>query len=193
MRRSWKLVVVALQSISRQGSLFASWPSNLASIVLASSAGRRPGRPAVSSPWRPSHTPAQRQALRDAARRVDRDRAGWPHDGRISHRSVDLLADRRGDSKAVQGPVPCGAFIADSPRAGLQPAKAAASGAGAGSRCGRTLAKVGLAAGQKKATRSRASIAFIDETGFRLQPVNRRTWASLALRQFSGPGTATTA
>jgi transposase len=34
-----------------------------------------------------------------------------------------------------------------------------------------------LAAGQKKATRSRASIAFIDETGFRLQPVNRRTWA----------------
>ena len=48
---------------------------------------------------------------------------------------------------------------------------------GAGSRCGRTLAKVGLAAGQKKATRSRASIAFIDETGFRLQPVNRRTWA----------------
>jgi transposase len=39
------------------------------------------------------------------------------------------------------------------------------------------LAKLGLAAGQKKANRSRASIAFIDETGFRMQPVNRRTWA----------------
>jgi hypothetical protein len=116
-------------------------------------------------------------ALRGAARRVDRDRAGWPHDGRVSHRSVDLLADRRGNSKAVQGPIQCGAFIADSPRAGLQPAEAAASGARAGSRCGRTLAKVGLAADQKKANRSRASIAFIDETGFRLQPVNRRTWA----------------
>jgi transposase len=37
---------------------------------------------------------------------------------------------------------------------------------------GRTI---GLAS--KKARRRRASIVFIDETGFRLQPVNRRTWA----------------
>jgi DDE superfamily endonuclease len=34
-----------------------------------------------------------------------------------------------------------------------------------------------LAADQKKAQRRGASIVFIDETGFRLQPVNRRTWA----------------
>ncbi|MCA1602427.1 MAG: transposase [Acidobacteria bacterium] len=34
-----------------------------------------------------------------------------------------------------------------------------------------------MAAHQKKAKRSGATIAFIDETGFRLQPVNRRTWA----------------
>jgi transposase len=30
---------------------------------------------------------------------------------------------------------------------------------------------------QKKAKRQGATIAFIDETGFRLQPVNRRTWS----------------
>ena len=37
--------------------------------------------------------------------------------------------------------------------------------------------KRGLAAYQKKARRRGASIVFIDETGFHLQPVNRRTWA----------------
>jgi len=39
------------------------------------------------------------------------------------------------------------------------------------------VAQEGLAADQKKARRVGASVAFIDETGFRLQPVNRRTWA----------------
>jgi transposase len=39
------------------------------------------------------------------------------------------------------------------------------------------MAQAGLAADQKKARRRGASIVFIDETGFRLQPVNRRTWA----------------
>jgi transposase len=39
------------------------------------------------------------------------------------------------------------------------------------------MAKAGLATHQKKAERRGASIVFIDETGFRLQPVNRRTWA----------------
>jgi transposase len=39
------------------------------------------------------------------------------------------------------------------------------------------VAQEGLAADQKKTRRRGASIVFIDETGFRLQPVNRRTWA----------------
>jgi len=39
------------------------------------------------------------------------------------------------------------------------------------------MADAGLAPHQKKARRRGASIVFIDETGFRLQPVNRRTWA----------------
>lgn len=39
------------------------------------------------------------------------------------------------------------------------------------------MATRGLAPHQKKAKRRGASIVFIDETGFRLQPVNRRTWA----------------
>lgn len=39
------------------------------------------------------------------------------------------------------------------------------------------MAREGLAPHQKKARQRGASIVFIDETGFRLQPVNRRTWA----------------
>jgi transposase len=34
-----------------------------------------------------------------------------------------------------------------------------------------------VGADQKKARRRRGSIVFLDETGFRLQPLNRRTWA----------------
>jgi putative transposase len=39
------------------------------------------------------------------------------------------------------------------------------------------VAARGLAPHQKKAASIGASIVFIDETGFRLQPVSRRTWA----------------
>jgi transposase len=39
------------------------------------------------------------------------------------------------------------------------------------------MAAEGLASHQKKARRRGATIVFLDETGFRLQPVNRRTWA----------------
>ena len=39
------------------------------------------------------------------------------------------------------------------------------------------MAQKGLATDQKKARRRGASIVFVDESGFRLQPVNRRTWA----------------
>ena len=39
------------------------------------------------------------------------------------------------------------------------------------------MAQPGLAAHQKKARRRGATIVFIDESGFRLQPLNRRTWA----------------
>ncbi|MCA9167684.1 MAG: transposase [Planctomycetales bacterium] len=39
------------------------------------------------------------------------------------------------------------------------------------------MSTTGLATDRKKAKRRGASVVFIDETGFRLQPVNRRTWA----------------
>jgi len=41
------------------------------------------------------------------------------------------------------------------------------------------VAEGGLAPHQKKARKLGASIVFIDESGFRLQPVNRRTWAPI--------------
>ena len=39
------------------------------------------------------------------------------------------------------------------------------------------MAPRGLAADQKGGVRPKASIVFLDETGFLLQPLNRRTWA----------------
>jgi transposase len=39
-----------------------------------------------------------------------------------------------------------------------------------------------LATDQKKGRRLKASIAFLDETGFLLQPLNRRTWAARGMR-----------
>jgi transposase len=39
------------------------------------------------------------------------------------------------------------------------------------------VAKEGLATHQKKGRHRQATIVFLDETGFLLQPVNRRTWA----------------
>jgi transposase len=39
-----------------------------------------------------------------------------------------------------------------------------------------------LAADQKKGRRRQASIVFLDETGFLLQPLNRRTWAARGMR-----------
>ena len=48
---------------------------------------------------------------------------------------------------------------------------------GTGCRSGRALGKHDWPRIKKKARRRGASIVFIDESGFRLQPVNRRTWA----------------
>jgi putative transposase len=39
-----------------------------------------------------------------------------------------------------------------------------------------------LAPDQKKARRAGATLVFLDETGFRLQPLNRRTWALVGSR-----------
>jgi transposase len=39
------------------------------------------------------------------------------------------------------------------------------------------VAKTRLATHQKKGQRQQATVVFLDETGFLLQPVNRRTWA----------------
>lgn len=95
----------------------------------------------------------------------------------IPNRFVDDSACGGGGPQEVPREVPSGPRGTDTARLGLHAAEAATSGTR--TRCGgrRAVAQTGLAPHQKKARRRAASIVFIDETGFRLQPVNRRTWA----------------
>src|SRR5690606_27272177 len=96
---------------------------------------------------------------------------------RIQNRLVDLCPCGHGRAAAVSCFVPSRPSGPPAPRVGLQPAETATGRSGTGCRSHRPVAEKGLAADQKKACRRGATIAFIDETGFRLQPVNRRTWA----------------
>jgi putative transposase len=96
---------------------------------------------------------------------------------RISYRLVDLFASCGSDSQTVPYPAPPSTSFSYPARSRFQPAEATPSGSGAGHQGRRALAQTRVVAHQKKARRRGASIVFIDETGFRLQPVNRRTWA----------------
>lgn len=95
----------------------------------------------------------------------------------VQDRPLDLSAISRSDSQEVSRHVSSRSSFEDPARLGIQPAEASASGERAGCRRRGAMAEAALAANQKKARRRRAYIIFIDETGFRLQPVNRRTWA----------------
>ena len=97
---------------------------------------------------------------------------------RIQNRFVDLSTSCPTGPQAIWREVPSRPSGTYPARAWFQPTETEAGSARTGPRSRRTVAKTRLAAHQKKAERRRgASIVFIDETGFRLQPVNRRTWA----------------
>ncbi len=99
-------------------------------------------------------------------------------DGRwVPNRPVDLRTCVRCGSQAVRRFVPPRPYAPDFARPGFFAAEAAACRSGAGLGRSRAVAATRLAMHQKKARRDGASIVFLDETGFRLQPVNRRTWA----------------
>ena len=100
-----------------------------------------------------------------------RSACGW-----ISHRFVDVRpggAGRTQDVRCLVPPRPCASHLA---RSGVLSPETAPRGTGARCQIRRAVAQEGLASHQKKARRRGASIVFIDESGFRLQPVNRRTW-----------------
>lgn len=129
----------------------------------------RTGRQAAPRPDVPAYRRTTPIAGRDSAQGTD---GRW-----IPNRSVDLRAGRPGGSQKVPRSVPSRPHATDLARSGLFSAEAQTRGPRAGRTGRRTMAAAGLATDQKKARRRGASIVFLDETGFRLQPVNRRTWA----------------
>ena len=117
------------------------------------------------------------QTIPETETRVGRYSVGGADCRRVSHRLVDLCTRCGSSSQAISRAVQPRPPITNSPRSRIQSAEAATS-------CQRTrfrrrpaMASRRLASDQKKAKRRGATIVFIDETGFRLQPVNRRTWA----------------
>ena len=117
------------------------------------------------------------QTFRETTTVARRDPLKGTDCGRISNRSMDVWAGFRGRSQAVPSFVPSRPRAADSARSWFLAAKATACCPRARQRSRREMATASLAADQKKARRRGANIVFLDESGFRLQPVNRRTWA----------------
>ena len=97
--------------------------------------------------------------------------------GRLPQRSLDLFASGGSRRQAVSGSLPSLPRLEDSSRPWLDKPEARAAGARVGRRRHRTLAKAGLAADKKGARESLTPLVFLDESGFMLQPVRRRTWA----------------
>jgi hypothetical protein len=136
---------------------------------LANGRSQSIGRQAASA--------ASDQAFRKTKTAVSQTAAFRAAGRRIQDRLVDLCAGGRGSPQAIRCAVPSGPSRSDLARLGVQPAEASVSRSGTRPSSGRAVAERRLASYQKKAKRLGASIVFIDETGFRLQPVNRRTWA----------------
>jgi hypothetical protein len=67
--------------------------------------------------------------------------------------------------------------LEDSPRSWLDKSETRTAGARSERRRHRTLAQAGLAADKKGACETLTPLVFLDESGFMLQPVRRRTWA----------------
>ncbi len=115
--------------------------------------------------------------IRRAERPARRDSVARSLGGRILHRLVDLCPRGAGDPQEVRRYVPCRPCWPAVARLGFHAAKATTQGARARRSGHPAMAQKGLAADQKGGTRRKASIVFLDETGFLLQPLNRRTWA----------------
>ena len=163
------------------------FPGTEASAGNCSCYGREPfqrealeGR--VANGWserigRQAASAAGDQAFRETETAVSQTAALRAAGYRLWDRLVDLCAGGCSGPQAFRGEVPSRPSGANLARPGVQSTEASDGRSGTRPASGRALAERGLASHQKKAERRGASIVFIDETGFRLQPVNRRTWA----------------
>jgi len=97
--------------------------------------------------------------------------------GRLPYRPLDLSASGQSDCREVPCELSSGSRVEDSPQFGMDTPEARATGARA-QRSGHSgVAQTRVAANKKGAKRELAPIVFLDESGFMLQPVRRRTWA----------------
>ena len=117
------------------------------------------------------------ETRRVAERTADRSSAPGSAGRRFRYRSVDLPARGAVDRRHVQRHVPRRPHRPSAAEPGLHAPEAGASRTRARRRGDRKLAPKRLASHQKKGHRQQATIVFLDETGFMLQPLNRRTWA----------------
>jgi transposase len=149
------------------------WCFGIFRKALASGCGeRRPG--SIKSQTAPrSQTPFKREA--EAT--TDRDSLGRPVQVWLPYRTLDLPTGGRGDCPEVSCGVSPGSHRENAPSLGLDMPAARTTGSRSGRFGHGTLAPQGLAADKKGAQRSGSPLIFLDESGFMLQPVRRRTWA----------------
>ena len=138
----------------------------------ASPEGRRHGGIESQASSRPQ-APFERRPKTEV---VETPRGGTAK-GRLSQRALDLFTCRGGNRQEVSSVLPPVSRVEDSPQPRLDQPEARAAGTRGERRRHRTLAQAGLAADKKGARETLTPLVFLDESGFMLQPVRRRTWA----------------
>jgi len=108
---------------------------------------------------------------------TDRHSLGRTDSRRLSHRPLDLRPGRCRDSEVLPGVVSSRPRVEDPAAVGLELPEARASRPRARRRGDPPLAETRLAANQKGARQRGSPVVFVDESGFMLQPLRRRTWA----------------
>jgi len=133
---------------------------------------RRSGGVSSQAASRP-HAPLECQA--EAA--TGKDSLGRTAEGRVPQRLVDLPPGGRSDCQEVRGRVSPRSRVEDSPQLGLDLSEAGAAGTRTRRSGHPPVARSTVAGDKKGAKRRRLPPVFLDESGFMLQPVRRRTWA----------------
>ncbi len=108
---------------------------------------------------------------------VVEDTLGRTAESGLSYRPLDLSTGSRGNRQEVPREVPPGSRVEDSTRLWVDTPEARAAGPRTQRKSQPLVARGKLAANKKGAKRELVPIVLLDESGFMLQPVRRRTWA----------------